>query len=319
MMLTSCRREDVPADAATDEGIKKTYDRGPVTLTLAVDRKEATIADRLTLTLEVAASEQFDFELPRFGDKLEQFGILDYHTTQPELLKDNRYRVTRTYVLEPFLSGEYTIPPMKVAFWKKDEQEPEKHEVETDELTINVKSLLPDTVADLDIHDAAGPVELPREPGKWLWALLLVVPAAASLPAWWLWRRRRNSAAAPGETRIPAHELAFRELRKLVAEKLPEKGEIKLFYQRISGVLRRYIENRFGLHAPEQTTEEFLEDLRSSEELNRRYRSLLEAFLEQCDLVKFADHRPGTPDVQRSFDSCKAFIVGTQEKEEQPT
>ena len=30
----------------------------------------------------------------------------------------------------------------------------------------------------------------------------------------------------------------------------------KEFYERISGILRHYIEDRFDLHAPERTTEE---------------------------------------------------------------
>jgi len=79
---------------------------------------------------------------------------------------------------------------------------------------------------------------------------------------------------------IPAHEIAFRALQELVADNPAEKGEVKLFYQRLSHILRCYIENRFSLHAPEQTTEEFLDNLRSSEDLNRRYNSLLKSFLE---------------------------------------
>ena len=39
------------------------------------------------------------------------------------------------------------------------------------------------------------------------------------------------------------------------------KGRIKEFYERISNILRHYIEHRFDLHAPERTTEEFLYEL----------------------------------------------------------
>ena len=36
------------------------------------------------------------------------------------------------------------------------------------------------------------------------------------------------------------------------------ENELDQFYQELSMILRRYIEGRFGLSAPEQTTEEFL-------------------------------------------------------------
>ena len=54
-------------------------------------------------------------------------------------------------------------------------------------------------------------------------------------------------------------------------------------------MLRHYIEDRFGLRAPEQTTEEFLAELRQKHVFGERQKDLLRAFLEHCDLVKFAE------------------------------
>jgi hypothetical protein len=168
---------------------------------------------------------------------------------------------------------------------------------------------------ELKIQDIADPVDIPLDLlpfwiGGGVVLALLLCAAVAIL----LWRRRPKSVAPP--PRIPAHLMALAELRKLGGENLIEKGEIKTFYQRLSDILRRYIENRFGLRAPEETTEEFLESLRYNETLNRNYRALLEAFLNECDLVKFAEYTPQTQDIQRAFDSCKSFIIGTQEPDE---
>jgi hypothetical protein len=286
-----------------------------VTVVLSVDRREPTLADRVNLKIDVTADENYEVQLPRFGEKLEQFGIVDYQTSQPELVGTNRTRVSRSYVLEPFLSGEYSIPAMKVRFWKKGESEAQGHDVETEELTIKVRSLLPGRAADLKIGDIVPPVRLPRDRAWWTWLAAIVGGALAAAAAGWaVWRRRRQ-AAVERLRRVPAHELAYGELEKLIADDLPGKGQIKLFYQRISDILRRYIENRFGLHAPEQTTEEFLDSLRSSDRLNEQYRALLQAFLRHCDLVKFAEHQPTLPDIQRTFDSCREFISGTEEKD----
>ena len=45
------------------------------------------------------------------------------------------------------------------------------------------------------------------------------------------------------------------------------------------------------------------------------YKPLLNTFLKHCDLVKFAEYQPSKEDIQKTFDSCKAFIEGTQERE----
>jgi hypothetical protein len=203
---------------------------------------------------------------------------------------------------------------MTITFWKQGEED-EPHQIETEEVTVKVTSLLPEDIEGLTIHDVTGPVDLPRPARQWALGAgvgaLLVAAVAGGIVLW----RRRRGPSVPG-VRVPPHEIAFDALRKLVAEDLTGKGQIKLFYQRLSEILRRYIEGRFGLHAPEQTTEEFLEGLRGNERLNREYRSLLEGFLRHCDLVKFAEHRPEAEDIQNTFDSCKTFIMETQEVEQ---
>ncbi|NIP95469.1 MAG: hypothetical protein GWO24_19305 [Akkermansiaceae bacterium] len=98
-----------------------------------------------------------------------------------------------------------------------------------------------------------------------------------------------------------------------MAEDLPGKGEMKPFYQRISDILRHYIENRFGLHAPERTTEEFLGELGSGQALDPAHKPLLGKFLSHCDLVKFAEYQPSRDDIQSTFDSCKDFILETKD------
>jgi len=308
-LLASCRREGGEETTAAQAGYRREFERGPVRVVVGTDRREATIADRIRLTIEAFADEAYEVELPRFGEKLEQFGIVDYHTSQPALVDDSTRRVGRSYVLEPFLSGEYTIPPMTVRFSKSGEDT--VHTLETEPMTISIASLLDEEVAELDIRDDAAPVEIPRPPLPWGWlgggagAALL----AAAGVVWWLRRRRPSAAAAAA--REPAHLAAFRALEALVAEDLVGQGRVKAFYQGVSGILRTYIENRFGLHAPEQTTEEFLLAIRSGSALPAEYRPLLEEFLAHCDMVKFAELQPTSEQIQKTFDSCKSFIAGT--------
>ena len=310
LLWGGCGSGEPGADAKPEPGIVKNYERGPIHVVLSVDKKEPTIADRIRLRLEVTADENYEVRMPRFGEKLEQFGIVDYDTTRPELIEGNRTRQVRSYLLEPFLSGDYIIPAMKFGFSKKGEEG--EHELETEPLTLTVRSLLPEAAAELKIHEIAPPEELPGEPVPTWWLVLgggaLVLLAVGGYLL--VKRRRADRTLVPV---IPAHELAFQQLEALVAENLPEQQRIKEFYSRISDILRHYIENRFGLHAPEQTTEEFLGALSATRTLTPPQKELLRAFLKHCDLVKFAEHIPGDEDIQRTFDGCKHFILETRE------
>jgi hypothetical protein len=299
-----------------DAGIHKTFERGPISVHLDTDKKEITIADRLNLTLSVIFDEDYDLELPAFGEKLEQFGIVDYHTSQPALTDDHRSKISRSYVLEPFLSGDYKIPPMKVYFQKKGGPDDTRHEIETEEITVHVTSLLPENFKEMTLHDIQPPEDLPRSYGLWFWtggiALLTFISGVAVFIV--IRKRNRNAINIPIK-KIPAHQQAFDELNALVSENLVENGKIKEFYHKISDILRRYIENRFHIRAPELTTEEFLTGIKERNEFDTAHKQLLKNFLTHCDLVKFARHQPQREDIQKTFDACKEFILGTQEKE----
>ena len=80
---------------------------------------------------------------------------------------------------------------------------------------------------------------------------------------------------------------------------------------RLSTILRRYVELRFGLRAPEQTTEEFLVSALATGGLIAAHRDLLEAFLQHCDLVKFARHHPTPSAMEEAFESAKTFVEHT--------
>jgi len=317
LVLLSCEKEGAGSNESIEEktgGIQESVERGPALVTLKIDKKEISIAERINLTISVDIEEDYEVELPAFGDKLEQFGIVDYRNTQPELTDNNRKLISRSFVLEPFLSGDYIISPMKVLFVKKDKKETDKHYVETPEVLIKVKSLLPDDAKGLKLNEIIPPLPYPRSYTVWILTgagILLSVLIAGGI----FYNKQRLTGREASEIRLKAHEIAYNELKALVDEDLIEKGDIKQFYLRLSAIVRRYIENRFGLKAPEQTTEEFLLGLENAQDFPAKYKPLLKDFLKHCDLVKFARFQPGNEDIQKSFDSCKAFIHGTEEQD----
>ena len=79
---------------------------------------------------------------------------------------------------------------------------------------------------------------------------------------------------------------------------------VEEFYTRLADIVRQFIEGRYGLRAPERTTEEFLAEAT----LPERQLALLRTFLVEADLVKFARHRPGPDDRARAFAAAENFV-----------
>jgi hypothetical protein len=308
--ITSCGPDEKPAGPKAWE-IDREYTRGPVVLRVAVSRKDLTIADRLDLLVETRAGDGYVTELPSFGDKLEEFGIVDYRSDPPRLDDDGTVVTSRLYELEPFLSGEYVIPPMTVGFHA--EGDTVLHYLESDTIKVDVASILPEDQKDLKIMEIKGPAEIPSDHRNEIIIGAAVILAAAAI-AFFLWRRSKRMRDIVART-VPAHEKAFALLERLLAENLVEDRRYAEFTARVSDILRLYIEDRFGLRAPERTTEEFLAEAGGGLDVDDGKRAILEDFLVHCDLVKFAALEPTSDDVKRTFETCRDFIDATKREE----
>jgi len=263
--------------------------------------------------VEVVAPEGYEVEFPKISEnKIGEFKVAEEENSEPELMSDKTVRYRHGYVLEPFLAGEYKVPPLKIGFWKKDKKA-ERHELETKEAVVTVKSVLASGQGNekVEVKDIFPPVELPRSGYFWVAVVAAAGLATILIVGWVLWRRRRVSETEEVLIKIPAHELAFQELDRLLAERLVERGLVKEFYYRVSEILRRYIENRFGLHAPERTTEEFLFEIRHDHQLPGEFKPILQEFLNHCDLVKFAKFEPAGSDIDKTVATCRRFVTET--------
>jgi hypothetical protein len=75
-------------------------------------------------------------------------------------------------------------------------------------------------------------------------------------------------------------------------------------------VLRAYVGAAYGLHAPRQTSPEFLASISGYEKFTDADRSLLAGFLERCDLIKFAHVDADATDSERLLESAVGFVQG---------
>ncbi len=159
----------------------------------------------------------------------------------------------------------------------------------TAELQLEVTSLLAQAGGELE---APAQPMLPRRP-LWPWIAGAWVVLVLAALAFRVLRRGRRGPSVALATAVPPHIKAMRDLQRLRGQSRRSAVEIDAFYVAVSAVLRVYLEERFGLRAPERTTEEFLSEIEAGGPLSAAQCLEVRRFLQQCDLVKFAAQTPG--------------------------
>jgi hypothetical protein len=288
------------ADGATEsEPLEAMSETGPVRAIVRLSPPAPTIGDPLNLELEVRAESGVELLMPEFGEALDRFAIVDF--TRSEVADDEGGTISRQrYTLAPSRSGAQLVPPLLVEFVdRRDGRDPapegeDAYELLTAALEFEVAAALPE-----------GAVLELRAPLGRLGALVALAAAAyLGIRAWAIWRSR--------SLRRSAYDVAKADLDALLMAPRPGEREMDAFFVRLSDIVRRYLENRFGLRSPELTTEEFVEELANSPDLVRSHQRLLREFLNRADLVKFAHLVPDPADVELSLESARSFLEATR-------
>ncbi len=179
------------------------------------------------------------------------------------------------------------------------------------ETSLTVRSILGDTEHDR-LKDIKGLTAWRRSFRFLLWLALICVAAVIGVL---IWRRffcaTYKPAVKPSPPPPPPHEVALRALQRLWERKYIEQQKIEPFYVELSDIVRRYLEDRFHLRAPEQTTEEFIRAAGESRMLAGDHRQLTRDFLEQCDLVKFARFKPDSDTMKNAWHSAEKLVKET--------
>jgi hypothetical protein len=157
-----------------------------------------------------------------------------------------------------------------------------------------------------DIRDIKPPVPVPN-PWFWIWmAIVLVVLGVAAFIAWRQWRKRRS--LVPAAPVVPAHIRAKQCLQGALAL----LHDPRLFCTLVADTIRVYLEERFRYHAPDRTTEEFMLELQASHYMTPDQKESLGAFLQSCDLVKFARYEPTEAELRELLEAALRLIDETQ-------
>lgn len=111
-------------------------------------------------------------------------------------------------------------------------------------------------------------------------------------------------------------EIAWNELDALDREQLWQKAEIKLFYDRLSNIVRKFLSDGLFIPAIEHTTSDI--HLALNEKLtDREENDQVIRLLTTSDLVKFANKFPAVESHEEWLKTAKAFVKNHREQSEQ--
>ena len=174
------------------------------------------------------------------------------------------------------------------------------------------ESAAPDSGAPMtDIHDILPPVPVGLEaPWLWIGLIALGVVLLAAL-AWRLYKNVRKARSI--ETIVPElpPELIARQALDQLSDFRGMDG--KTFYFRLSAILRHYVFGRFGVGAPEMTTEEFLpciDSLSIDTDLSRGLKTLCRAM----DPVKFGGQKTAEKQMETDLFFAREFVRKTTQQ-----
>ena len=156
-----------------------------------------------------------------------------------------------------------------------------------------------------NFRDIAPPVDYSFMPAWAIFAASFVALSLIGLIVWWL-KQKPKPALPP---KLP-REIALEELAQIGGE--IETMNPYVFSIRVSDILRRYVTHQYALPVTRQTSVEFLTALAKSSPFSTNEKSLLEDFLNRCDLIKFARYEATSADSQLLLEEATRFVKGEQ-------
>lgn len=270
------------------------------------------LGDLVNMNIEVEKPLGSQVTFPEFADTLTaDIEIIEKSKLDSSLLKDNKVLLKQNLKLTVYDTGLFLIPPIVFIY----------HSGNYTDSVLSPPDLFLVLSFPVDktntIRDIKGIYKVPigfREIYPFILVFLGII--IIILLIWYIIKKKKQNEpiifrAKPMD---PPDVIALRELDRLKAEKLWQQGKVKEYYSGISDILRVYIEGRFNITAPEQTSDEILTNIREAIHNNADY-NRLKSLLQLADLVKFAKANPEPDENVEQFENACQFVLNTRHQQ----
>lgn len=259
-----------------------------ISVTAYTDTTSYKVGDYIKYNLNIKYDKNFKILIPSIKDTIKNLEFIQsLKPTKKE--EDNKIIENYTYIFSKYDSAEVTIPGYKIYYQIGNDTT--KYSLLVNPVTITVSTL--PVEPGKDIRDIKDPLKIPLN--ILIIILLLILVIILVLAGYFIYKyykkKKLSRVSAEPEIKIPPHEIALNELRKLEEKKLWQQGFIKEYHSEITEIIRRYFEERFNFRALEMTSSEILACLSYIEE-GKNIVDLSNEFFNNADMVKFAKFQP---------------------------
>ncbi|MFH1782861.1 MAG: hypothetical protein ABH848_04520 [Candidatus Omnitrophota bacterium] len=137
--------------------------------------------------------------------------------------------------------------------------------------------------------------------------IILFLLIAIAIGIFLYFKNKQNLENLPQVPVRSPEEIAREELATLLREDLPRKRMVKVYYIRLSDIIRKYIEGKLTISTLDRTTWEVYQDIREKG-IKLEVSTKIKDFLEECDLVKFAKYNPGEKEISEVYNRAIDII-----------
>ncbi|HEV8337347.1 MAG TPA: hypothetical protein VGR67_13095 [Candidatus Polarisedimenticolia bacterium] len=306
LLAVSCAAAGLPALRAEE----------PVTVQASADRATATVGDRIVVKIAVAHPPGIAVlaPVPVLGEGSTLVIEPASASAAPGAKTEPKPRAPSRdlffFSAQAFETGKTSLPAFRVDWTGPGGKRGSASSAPVPLEIVSVLKGPKDEPADIK-----PPAQLPLPPFPWVAAAIGAVLLALLVAAIFWWRRRRRKpaapVAAPAGPPIPPHELAYRELERLLASGLLRSGKIKEFHVELAEIIKTYLAGRFGIETLERTSGEVLEAMRQVR-VGSPEQGLTRDFFNETDLVKFAKYFPAEEEIRRTVDRAYKLVDQTK-------
>jgi hypothetical protein len=276
------------------------------------DTTEYIVGDFIEYTLEMKYSKDIRVELPSVIDSISVLEFIKEEQAIEQIIEGENYSL-RTFIFSRYDSADVTISAFNINYYVGNE-------TEASVIRVNPVNILVRTIevdASSDIQDVKAPIKIQLD---WLLiALIILAILILALGGYYGYKHYQSKKTGVVKEKkiikIPAYKIALEALDDLDYKKLWQQGHVKEYHSEITGIIRRYFEERFNFLAMEMTSSEIMNNLSDSVEAKEIMDETKE-FLSNADMVKFAKFKP-IPSVNEEMLKQAYDIVNKTKVEEE--
>jgi len=227
-------------------------------------------------------------------------------------LGNNQRQLKQEITIQSFEPGLYTIPPFIFA--------QDSDTVTSGRPALKVLPVQADSLNNFEnvvtVHGEFLPDGDDDSSNIFTWIILALLLIAGAIFAYIKWFKKGGIKLPlmPLKKPIPPYELAIKRLNELHEEHLCERGAEKIYYTRLTDILRNYLQGRFGINAMEMTSTQIMQAIESAEIAPGLYPQI-DMTLRTADFVKFAKVKPTPTENDKTFKAVVSFVEQTRPEE----